>query len=225
MSTHIAETRPAPPIASLRLQEKVPFIAAWSSERSSNPPLVWQGKRVAYTNERRRDRDPFGVLWRRWTSNPGVGRPEYGQVHGGRQRTAMGGLLCQVCATPTRPEATDEGILFLLGREEYEHDPWPAPIATAHPPVCRRCAAVAVSACPHLRGHYVAIRCRAPRLYGVNGIMHLAGIGARPMRNRYDPIEMVSYHSPRKGLVHAAQSIMRLDDYTVADLPSVSAVA
>ena len=217
---HADAGQPAPPIASLRLQGRVPFIATWSGETFSSPRLVWRGGRVAYANERKGDRDAFGVLWRRAASRPGSGRPEYGRVHPGRQRRAMGGLLCQVCGRPARPEATDDGVLFLLSREEYEQDPWPAPISTTHPPLCLRCAAVSVGVCPHLRGHYVAIRCPAPRLYGVNGIVHLAGIGATPVRNHADPIQIVSYASPRRGLVHAAQAVMRLDHYTVADLDS-----
>lgn len=222
MSTHAAAAQPVPPIASLRLHEKVPFIAAWSSETFASPRLVWQGRSIAYTNERRGDRDAFGVLWRRVTNTPGAGKPEYGKVHHGRQRRAMGGLLCQVCAKPTRPEATDDGVLFLLGRREYEYDPWPAPIETTHPPVCVRCATIAIRLCPHLRGHYVAIRCRAPRLYGVNGTMHMAEIGAAPMMSRANPIDTVAYTSPRKGLVHAAQSVIRLDQYRLVDLESES---
>ncbi len=222
MPTHAAVTQPVPPIASLRLHERVPFIAAWSSETFASPRLVWHSRSIAYKNERPRDRDAFGVLWRRVTSKPGIGKPEFGTVHHGRQRRAMGGLLCQVCAKPTQPEATNDGVLFLLSRQEYEYDPWPAPIFTTHPPVCVRCATVAIRLCPHLRGHYVAIRCRAPRLYGVNGIMYMAGIGTAPIRSRANPIDTVAYGSPRKGLVHAAQSVIRLDSYRLVDLGSES---
>ena len=160
MSRHADASQPAPPMASLRLQEKVPFITAWSGETFVSPRLVWRDGRVAYANERKHDRDAFGVLWRRSASRPGSGKPEYGRVHNGRQRRAMGGLLCQVCGRSTRPEATGDGVLFLLSREEYEWGPWPAPVTTTHPPVCVRCAVVSVSACPHLRGHYVGVRYR-----------------------------------------------------------------
>lgn len=220
MSSPATLARPAPPIASLRLQEKVPFIAAWSGETFDSPRIVWRGHRIGYNNERRSDRDAFGVLWRRVTNKPGVGKPLFKTVHHARQRRAMGGLLCQVCAKPTRPEVTNGGVLFLLSRREYEYDPWPAPILTTHPPVCGRCATIAIRLCPHLRGHYVAIRCRAPRLYGVNGIMHMAGFGAVPTRSRANPIDTVAYGSPGKGLVHAAQSVMRLDQYRLVDLES-----
>ncbi len=222
MPTHAAATQPAPPVASLRLHEKVPYIAGWSGETFASPRLVWRGRSIAYANERRTDRDAFGVLWRRVTSKPGVGKPEYKTVHHGRQRRAMGGMLCQVCAKPTRPEATRDGVLFLLGRREYEADPWPAPIETTHPPVCMRCAMIAIRLCPHLRGHNVAVRCRAPRLYGVNGIMYMPGIGTAPMRSQANPIDIVAYGSPRKGIVHAAQSVMRLDRYRLVDLDSES---
>ena len=160
MPRHADSSQPAPPMATLWLQEKVPFITAWSGETFVSPRLVWRDGRVAYANERKHDRDAFGVLWRRSASRPGSGKPEYGRVHNGRQRRAMGGLLCQVCGRSTRPEATGDGVLFLLSREEYEWDPWPAPVTTTHPPVCVRCAVVSVSACPHLRGHYVGVRYR-----------------------------------------------------------------
>jgi hypothetical protein len=208
-----------PPLASHRLHEKVPFIAAWSGETFDSPRLIWRGSgRIGYANERPRDRDAFGVLWRRATNKPGVGKPVYGKVHHARQRRAMGGLLCQVCAKPTRPEATDDGVLFLLGRDEYEYDPWPAPIDTTHPPVCVGCATLAVRLCPHLRGNYVAVRCRSPRLYGVNGILHSASAGPRPLQDAAGPIKTVSYNSPRRGLIQAAQSVVRLDRYKLVDL-------
>ena len=218
MSRHADASQPAPGIASLRLQERVPFITAWSGEAFASPRVVWRGDRIGYRKERVSDRDAFGVLWRRSMNKPGHGKPLFGTVHGGRQRRAMGGLLCQVCGKPTRPAATGDGVLFLLSREEYEWDPWPAPVTTTHPPVCVRCAAVSVSACPHLRGHYVGVRCRAPRLYGVSGVMHMPRLGAVPVRNMTDPIGTVSYADARSGLVHAAQSVVRLDRYTLVDL-------
>lgn len=77
-----------------------------------------------------------------------------------------------------------------------------------------------IQLCPHLRGHYVAIRCRAPRLYGVNGILHTEGAGGRPMRDPENPIGVVANGSPRRALVQAAQSVMLLEQYTVVSLPS-----
>lgn len=212
-----SNARTVPPVASQRLQERVPYITAWSGETFAGPPVVWRGGRIGYANERPRDRDAFGVLWRRVTSAPGKGRPEYGSVHHGRQRRAMGGMLCQVCARPTRPEATRDGVLFLLGRDAYEAAPWPAPIETTNPPLCLRCAAASVTLCPHLRGRYVAVRCRAPRLYGVTGILHARG-GVRPLRAGGDPVRDVPYDSPYRHLVHAAQTLVRLDHYTTVDL-------
>ncbi len=210
------------PLASHRLQEKVPFITAWRGETFASPRVVWRGQRIGYTNERPYDRDAFGVLWRRVTNKPGQGKPEYKVVHHTRQRRAMGGLLCQVRAKPTRPEVTDEGILFLLGRREYEFAPWPEPIDTTHPP---RCDAVCGDGCHRVPSPSRPLRRRplpCPHLYGVSGIMHMPGVGVAPIPSEANPVETVPYTSPRKGLVHAAQSVIRLDRYTLVDLESES---
>lgn len=201
-----------PPLAVRRLQEKVPYITAWSGEAFVSPHLVWRDRGIGYADERPGDRDEFGVLWRRGTSSPGKGRPRYGVVHHGRQRRAMGGLLCQVCARPTRPEATEDGVLFVLGRREAA--PWPAPIVTTRPPLCLRCATDSVAL-----GDHVAVRCRAPRLYGVSGIVHVRA-GVRPIRAGGDPVRDVPYASPYRNLVQAGQSLVRLDRYTLVHLES-----
>ncbi|MDI5966849.1 hypothetical protein [Streptantibioticus silvisoli] len=201
-------------IASLRLQQKVPYIAAWSAEEIGSPRVVRRGSGIGYANERPRDRDAFGVLWRRVTNRPGRGRPEYGQVHFLRQRRAMGGLRCQVCGGSTAREVTRDGVLFLLGRDEYEHAPWPAPIHTTHPPLCLPCAGTSTQVCPHLRDHYVALRARAPRLYGVNGISYLPG---RQGPKRFGA-ETLSFEDPRVRWMEAAQLVVRLETYTLVDL-------
>ncbi|MDI5973119.1 hypothetical protein POF50_027875 [Streptomyces sp. SL13] len=214
----IGRYTPAP--ASDRLRRKVPFITAWSGEVRAQPRLVWRGDRIGFANERPRDRDAFGVLWRRAANKPGQGKPLFGTTHAGRQRRAMGGLLCQVCGTPTRPEATDDGVLFLLSRTDYEWQPWPAPIKITHPPVCIRCVPVSLSACPHLRDDYVGIRCRAPRLYGVSGVMHMPRSGPVPIPDATHPIGTLPFADTRIGLIHAAQLVVKLDHYTLVDLSS-----
>ncbi len=125
----------------------------------------------------------------------------------------MGGLWCQVCAKPTRGEATEDGILFLLSAKEYESAPWPAPIETAQPPLCVACARQAVNACPHLRDHFVAVRGN-PRPHGVSGALYL------PSRQQLDiyGTETVPYGDCRSRWVEASQLVVRLDRYTVVDL-------
>lgn len=54
-----------PPIASLRMQEKAPFITVWSGETFDGPRTVSRGNRIGYAGERPCDRDAFGVMWRR----------------------------------------------------------------------------------------------------------------------------------------------------------------
>lgn len=67
-------SRPAPPIASLRLQEKVPFITAWSGETFASPRLARSDRRIGYASERPCERAAFGVLWRRMTNQSGQGK-------------------------------------------------------------------------------------------------------------------------------------------------------
>ncbi len=126
----------------------------------------------------------------------------------------MGGLKCQVCGKSAAKEATVDGVLFLLSRDEYEYDPWPAPIHTTHPPLCVSCARTSVTVCPHLRDHYVAVRARTHRLYGVNGITYLPG--------RQEPMmsgtATVPFDSSRIRWVEATQLVMRLDAYKLVDL-------
>ncbi len=82
----------------------VPFITAWSAERSVRPEVIaLPGAGLAYRDEVPYDRDSDGNLWTRMTLRRGCGRPEFGRVHPGRQRRAMRRLLCQVCGGPAAP--------------------------------------------------------------------------------------------------------------------------
>lgn len=178
-----------------------------------SPSIVYVGKGIGFRREKAGDRDAHGILWRRVISRPGHGRPEFKSVHLTRQRRAMGGLWCQVCGKPARGEGGDDGVLFLLGREEYDSGRWPEPVQTGQPPVCLPCARVAVNACPHLRGHFVAVRGK-PRPYGVSGILYRPG-GERP---QVYGVQTVPYGDPRLPWTEASQLIVRLTTYQVVDL-------
>src|SRR5213080_2620982 len=132
----------------------VPYTTRWSSEHRLRPPVIERpgGTGIAFADEILSDRDRHGVLWQRVPSRPGDGRPEFGMVHSGRQRRAMRNLLCQVCAGPA--DRDDHGTLWLLPDHPGYHDDWPGwpeRMATPEPPVCLRCARIAVAACPALR--------------------------------------------------------------------------
>lgn len=203
------------PIGTLRLSERVPFIASWSSETEAAQPAVTMRRgRLAYVNERPYDRDSNGILWRRVPSTPGKGKPEYGKVHFLRQRQAMDGLLCQVCGQPARQDATSDGLLWLLGEDPDDPSTWPTEVVTGHPPVCLSCAWLSVQACPHLRRQYAAVRVRRFSLTGVHGVLYRPSF---PQPVEYD-VGGLDFGDARMAWVQAAQLMMRLDDFTLVDL-------
>ena len=203
--------------ASPTLRQRVPYITLWSAEQTCSPRVVLTEKGIGFRREKPSDRDAHGILWRRITSKPGQGRPNLKSVHFTRQRRAMGGLLCQVCAKPTREDATSDGVLFLLNAQEYQSDPWPAPIETGQPPLCAPCAREAVNACPHLRNRWVAVR-GTPRPYGVSGVLYLPGRQAPHLHG----VHTVPYGDRLTAWVEASQLVIRLEKYKVVELPACS---
>ncbi|WP_328461608.1 hypothetical protein [Streptomyces sp. NBC_00448] len=200
------------PLGTFPLRGVVPYITAWSSETEQHGTLVVRRGRLSYADEHPLDRDRFGILWRRLGVSPGVGKPEYGRVHGLRQRRTMLRVLCQVCGGPA--DRTCDGVLWLMGRAEYEREPWPAPIESPHPPVCLNCTVQAVRLCPHLRHHYIAVRARRFHLSGVHGALHVAGFP----EPRVIDTETLALDDTRTAWLRAGQLIMRLTDYRVVDL-------
>ncbi|WNI15349.1 hypothetical protein [Actinacidiphila sp. ITFR-21] len=208
---------PTPPVGAFPMGRIVPYITAWSSEQDLPGTLVGRHGRLAYADEHPADRDSIGTLWRRVGISPGKGRPEFGAVHTPRQRRAMQRVLCQVCGN--QPDHNDDGVLWLMGRTEYERDPWPAPIESPHPPVCLPCAVTAVTLCPHLRDHYTALRVRRFHPSGVFGALHIPG----PLRPRIIAAETLALSDSRLRWMQASQLIMRLADYRVVDLDAEAA--
>lgn len=134
----------------------VPYIAAWSAEIEDGrhdatltvrTNLADGAARLIYTDESPADRDRHGVLWHRVAWNPGQGRALFAQVHTARQRRTMARALCQVCAQPAEVWMTSAA----LWAEHTERHGATSPYATFDPPVCRPCAVVAATSCPHLR--------------------------------------------------------------------------
>ncbi|BBA96051.1 hypothetical protein RVR_1177 [Actinacidiphila reveromycinica] len=212
MSTPLYPTRR--PVGTLRLTDRVPFIASWSAETATQPDVTMRRGRLAYRDERPWDRDSNGVLWRRVPSMPGKGRPEYGKVHLLRQRLAMDALLCQVCGQPAQHGSTADGLLWLLGEDPDDLTTWPAEMVTGHPPVCLSCAWLSVRACPHLRKQYAAVRARRFSLSGVHGVLY------RPSHPAPVPHDVggLDFGDDRMPWMQAAQLMMRLDEFTLVDL-------
>lgn len=201
-----------PPLGTLPRPDVVPYIARWSEERGERTQVVGRVGGIAYADEVLQDRDDNGVLWTRIASRPGRGRPEFGQVHGLRQRRAMRRLLCQVCGGAADENA--DGVLWLLGEDPDRPDDWSENLETTHPPLCLPCALSAVRHCPHLGRGYVALRVRNFRPAGVWGALYRAGF---PPPVASEAVG-VPFGDPRLRWVRAHQLVMRLDGFTVVDL-------
>ncbi len=202
------------PVGSLRLTGRVPFIASWSAETTTQPEVTVRQGGLAYLNERPWDRDSDGILWRRVPSMPGKGEPQYGKVHLLRQQQAMSGVLCQVCGEPAEKDATGDGLLWLLNEDPEDLSTWPADLVTGHPPVCLPCAWLSVRACPHLRKQYAAVRVRRFTLSGVHGVLY------RPSRSGPVPrgVGGLDFGDHRMPWMQAAQLMMRLEEVRLVDL-------
>ncbi|SDO51863.1 hypothetical protein SAMN05216259_110142 [Actinacidiphila guanduensis] len=169
------------------------------------------GRGIGYADERGFDRDGYGVLWSRAPSQPGKGRPRFGQVHSLRQRIAMSGVRCQICGGPA--DRTRDGVLWLVdARPDHLR---PRDEKTAHPPVCRPCAHRSVTACPHLRRAVTALRVRHFAPVGVNGILHRPAGRAAP-----EPVDVgwFAYDDPRIPWVRAHQLVVRLTGFAPVHL-------
>ncbi|MDX6743679.1 hypothetical protein [Actinocorallia sp. A-T 12471] len=185
----------------------VPFITAWSSERAPGFAVVVRDGRIAYADETKRDRDGSGVLWTRKVFSPGVGVPQFKAVHPLRQRRAMERLLCQVCAKPC-----DKSAVWMLSQREYEsaEGPWPAPVMTAHPPLCPGCVERATRLCPHLRNGYVILRPDRIAPAALTGVLY------RPTPLGLTPTAAtIAYDDPRTRWMRAVQLHVQLKDYTL----------
>jgi len=190
----------------------VPYIVRWSGERKGPMPVVMRpgGRGIRYADERTYDRDARGVLWSRMPSQPGRGKPEFGQVHSLRQRLTMAGLRCQICGGPA--DRNDAGVLWIL--DAHVDELRPGLKDTRHPPLCRPCAHRSVVACPHLRKRFTVVRVRAFAPLGVEGVLY--GLGPRGP----EEVEAVSvaFDDVRLPYVRAHQLIMWLRDFTAIDL-------
>lgn len=213
----LSDRAPRPPMPT----DVVPFIARWSGESHAAPVVMRQigrrgrktigpGRRqgIGYAGERSFDRAD-GVLWVRAPSGPGKGKPEYGKVHSLRQRIAMAGLRCQVCGGAADRNA--DGVLWLVDAEVGELRPGDE--RTSHPPVCVPCARRAVSACPHLRKAWVALRVRSPRMWGVSGALYRP---SRPVPVAVDAGPF-AFGDPLLPWVVAHQLVAQLRDFTVTE--------
>jgi hypothetical protein len=188
----------------------VPYITQWSGEQTSRVSVVQRRRGIAYSDERPGDRDEHGVLWIRESSQPGQGRPLFGKIHSRRQRKAMTKLLCQVCGQ--RADRNDDGVLWLICEDSQRPETWPDELSVGDPPVCARCAAMAVRLCPRLRRQYTALRVSSHDVVGVWGAIYLPG-HTRPVT-----VNGVAFDDPLIRWVKAANLIAHLRNFTVVEL-------
>lgn len=104
----------------------------------------------------------------------------------------------------------------MLSQEEYEsaEGPWPAPVMTAHPPVCPGCVERSGRLCPHLRKGYVVLRPRRVAPAAISGVLYQptsTGLKAGAPTT-------IAHDDPRTRWLRAAQLHVTLEDYEVINL-------
>jgi hypothetical protein len=195
----------------------VPYIGVWGDEKLSPTNMIERpGGGIGYADETILDRDEHGVLWARFTSRIGVGKPLFRELHPARQRRAMRRLLCQVCAQPA--DRSGQGTLWLIPGDEITHyQGRPEDMPTIYPPVCAPCAHLSVRMCPALREQYTAIRAHS-RLHGVIGVEFQAGYPCPRPAPQDATSYAVSFRDPAIAWVMATQLVRTLRERTVIDL-------
>jgi hypothetical protein len=196
--------------------QPVPFIATWSGERPFQRTVVYSGQGgIAYADETPDDRDQHGVLWIGRAPGRGVGRPQYGDVHPDRQRSAMQYLLCQVCGQPA--DRDDRGVLWVVEDHRGDWEGWPEGLLTTHPPLCLPCAGAAVKMCPHLgNGRIVALRVAESEACAVYGRIWSSSAFGRPVRTGV--ADVIAFGTPAVRWVLAGQLVRSLHGCTPVDL-------
>ncbi|MFF3692065.1 hypothetical protein [Streptomyces sp. NPDC002221] len=194
-----------------------PFVVAYDDEQGGPlSDLVIQftpTPRLAYRVMQPDDRDRRGVLWARVDRGSVKGQPIYDTMNPERQRECMYDLLCQVCAEPA--SRTQDGWLFLDWRMPQDPPSWPEGSLTNMPPLCERCARVAVDQCPHA-DLFVPLRVKLPRLWGVSGTAY-TWTGTTWLSD--DTIPWLRYGDEALNAVLASQLIRELCKVTVVELP------
>lgn len=194
----------------------VPYIGVWTAEKLATTTVITRpGGGIGYADETILDRDEHGVLWARFTTRVGAGKPQFRELHPTRQRHAMRRLLCQVCAQPA--DHNDEGTLWLVPGDEVAHYQDQPGMPTIYPPVCAPCAELSVRMCPALREQYTAVRAHS-RLHGVIGVEFQAGHPYPRPAPQTTTSYAVSFADPAIAWVLATQLVRTLHDCTVIDL-------
>ncbi len=188
----------------------VPYITTWSTEKLIPTTVVAHPRSgIAFADETLGDRDERGVLWQRRPSQPGSGRPLFGQVHPLRQRRAMRRLLCQVCGGPA--DHTDRGVLWVLKDHRDDWPNWPEQMAVTEPPICVPCVRTSTRHCPALRKGNVTVRVRHSTVSGVYGTYYHPG---KPFPSQ-TASTILTFDDPAIRWICAGQLVRGLFDCTI----------
>ncbi|MFM9540093.1 hypothetical protein [Streptomyces turgidiscabies] len=201
----------------------VPYVAPWTAEKPFSSPLVRQrgprGPQIGYSDENPAVDRYEGVLWIRQPIAPGIGRPDFPNMHSRRQRRAMNHMLCQVRGGSTfgRP---DERHLFLVsapgGQLIAEGE------KTTAAPVCVPCAVESISACPHLRDSYAAALVGYCPSWGVAGVVYDSSTLQPLPSETGGPLDLVAHDDPRLAWTVAARYVISLHDVSPVDLSDLA---
>lgn len=194
----------------------VPYVARWSAEDVLDAPVVETRQGIAYADESSVDRDRNGLLWSRVTSRQGVGEPLYRQMHPLRQRRAMRRLLCQICAGTA--DHNDQGTLWLVQDQRHLWPGWPEQAQNTHPPLCLRCARIAVKSCPWLKQGYVAVRAQSFVSGAWGGLYRTGWPELRPLLADTTTLQ---FGDQRLHWLQADQLVRELVDCTFVELDSL----
>jgi hypothetical protein len=194
----------------------VPYVARWSAEELPDAPVVETRQGIAYADESSVDRDRNGLLWSRVISRQGIGEPLYRQMHPLRQRRAMRRLLCQVCARPA--DHNDQGTLWLIQDQRGQWPGWPERAQNTHPPLCLRCARIAVKSCPWLKLGHVAVRAQSFVSGAWGGLYRTGWPELRPLLADATTLQ---FGDPRLPWLQADQLVRELVDCTFVELDSL----
>ncbi|GCD99211.1 hypothetical protein [Embleya hyalina] len=190
----------------------VPYVSTWSGEIRDARDLQVDTLRISHLPPRPTDRDDHGVLWARYSSRPGRGRPDLGLVHPQRQRRAMELLLCQV--TGKRGDVDEQRVLWLLEDHRGDWADWPNGLETTHPPMSRAGVEPSLQWCPHLRNGAVTVRVAASVVTGVYGT--LWSIDPRT-RTTSSTAKSLTFDSPHLPWMQARQLVRTLHGCTIVN--------
>ncbi|MFJ7773219.1 hypothetical protein ACIQ1J_33780 [Streptomyces sp. NPDC097107] len=189
-----------------------PYVTPWTGESVLAASVTVTASGVAYADPAldAHARDLDGVLWA-LCAGTATGRPEYAaELHPGRQRIAMEGLLCAGCGKPAARD--DRGMLWVLPLLDGIVDgPW-EDVRSVTPPMCEPCAEAAPMLCPRLRKGHVRLRVREAELIGVRGTLHPRPGAPGPP----DSDALVRHDSPETPFVIARQAVRELRRTTVS---------